>query len=127
MATRYDIGQCNSRLLRNIFRHNCGPAIVVTLGLWDRPYSQSSYHSPCPLSRSLLSIHLDRKRITVVYANNPGKLRLRKSGLRRPDIKHGTSQVALVKSLPVNAGDPSLIPGLGKFPGGGNGNPLQYS
>ena len=25
-----------------------------------------------------------------------------------------------------NAGDPSLIPGLGKSPGGGHGNPLQY-
>ena len=26
-----------------------------------------------------------------------------------------------------NAGDPCLIPGLRKFPGEGNGNPLQYS
>ena len=26
-----------------------------------------------------------------------------------------------------SAGDPSLIPGLGRSPGGGNGNPLQYS
>ena len=26
-----------------------------------------------------------------------------------------------------NAGDPGLIPGLGRFPGKGNGNPLQYS
>ena len=26
-----------------------------------------------------------------------------------------------------NAGDPGLIPGLGKSPGEGNGNPLQYS
>ena len=25
------------------------------------------------------------------------------------------------------AGDPGSIPGLGKFPGVGNGNPLQYS
>ena len=25
------------------------------------------------------------------------------------------------------AGDPGLIPGSGRFPGGGNGNPLQYS
>ena len=36
----------------------------------------------------------------------------------------------MVKNLPVNAGeirDASLIPGSGRFPGGGNGNPLQYS
>ena len=26
-----------------------------------------------------------------------------------------------------NAGDPGLIPGLGRSPGEGNGNPLQYS
>ena len=31
-----------------------------------------------------------------------------------------------VKRLP-NAGDPGLIPGLGRSPGEGNGNPLQYS
>ena len=33
----------------------------------------------------------------------------------------------MVKNLPTNAGDMGLIPGLGKSPGGGNGNPLQYS
>ena len=32
-----------------------------------------------------------------------------------------------VKNLPANAGDTGLIPGLGRFPGKGNGNPLQYS
>ena len=32
-----------------------------------------------------------------------------------------------VKNLPTNAGDMSLIPGLGRFSGEGNGNPLQYS
>ena len=26
-----------------------------------------------------------------------------------------------------NAGDPGLVPGLGRSPGEGNGNPLQYS
>ena len=33
----------------------------------------------------------------------------------------------MVKNLPVSAGDADLIPGLGRSPGGGNGNPLQYS
>ena len=41
------------------------------------------------------------------------------------------SQVALeVKNLPANAGyirDMDLIPGLGRSPGEGNDNPLQYS
>ena len=34
---------------------------------------------------------------------------------------------SVVKNLPANAGDVSLIPGLGRSPEGGNGNPLQYS
>ena len=33
----------------------------------------------------------------------------------------------MVKNLPANAGDKGLIPGLGRSPEGGNGNPLQYS
>ena len=31
------------------------------------------------------------------------------------------------KASACNAGDPGLIPGLGRSPGEGNGNPLQYS
>ena len=33
----------------------------------------------------------------------------------------------VVKNLPTNAGDMSLISGSGISPGEGNGNPLQYS
>ena len=32
-----------------------------------------------------------------------------------------------VKNLPYDSGDESLIPGWGRFPVRGNGNPLQYS
>ena len=42
-----------------------------------------------------------------------------------------TGKVALlVKSLPATAGaarDVGSVPGSGRSPGGGNGNPLQYS
>ena len=44
-----------------------------------------------------------------------------------PLIQYGASQV---KSLLANAGDvrdSGSIPRLGRSPGGGNGNPLQYS
>ena len=37
---------------------------------------------------------------------------------------------SVVKNLPIKAGDAGdmgLIPGFGRSPGGGNGNPLQYS
>ena len=33
----------------------------------------------------------------------------------------------VVKNPPANAGDMDLIPGSGRSPGVGNGNPLQYS
>ena len=43
----------------------------------------------------------------------------------------GASQVEIVvKNLPTNAGDirdSGLIPGLGRSPGGGHGNPLLNS
>ena len=33
----------------------------------------------------------------------------------------------MVKNPPTNAGDAGLIHGLGRSPGGGHSNPLQYS
>ena len=34
---------------------------------------------------------------------------------------------SVVKTPPASAGDVGLIPGSGRSPGEGNGNPLQYS
>ena len=34
---------------------------------------------------------------------------------------------SVVKNPPANVGDMSLIPGVGRSPGKGNSNPLQYS
>ena len=34
---------------------------------------------------------------------------------------------SVVKNPPANTGDAGLIPGLGRSPGEGNDNPLQYS
>ena len=44
--------------------------------------------------------------------------------------KTGFPYGSLIKNLPANAEDARdarLIPGLGRCPGEGNGNPLQYS
>ena len=35
--------------------------------------------------------------------------------------------VQMIKNLPANVGDPGSIHGLGRSPGEGNGNQLQYS
>ena len=47
-------------------------------------------------------------------------------------FRQTTSMTALlvaqmVKSLPAIAGDLGSTPGLGRYPGEGNGNPLQFS
>ena len=34
---------------------------------------------------------------------------------------------SVVKNLPANAGDPGSLPGSGRSPGRGYGNPFQYS
>ena len=39
----------------------------------------------------------------------------------------GFPDSSAAKESACNAGDPSLIPGLGRFPGEGIGYPLQYS
>ena len=41
--------------------------------------------------------------------------------------KKGFPGSSAVKASACNAGDLGLIPGLGRSPGEGNGNPLQYS
>ena len=38
----------------------------------------------------------------------------------------GLPLLLLVKNMPANARDLGLIPELGRYPGGGNGNSLQY-
>ena len=41
--------------------------------------------------------------------------------------KYGFPRGSVVKNPPAYSGDAGLIPGLGRTPGGGNGNLLQYS
>ena len=41
--------------------------------------------------------------------------------------KWASLEAQTVKNLPASAGDPALIPGSGRCPGEGNGNPLQCS
>ena len=42
-------------------------------------------------------------------------------------IKGGFPCSSVCEESAYNAGDSGLIPGLGRSPGGGHGNPLQYS
>ena len=44
-----------------------------------------------------------------------------------PQRSEGFPSGSVGKESVCNAGDPGLIPGSGRSPGEGNGNPLQYS
>ena len=60
-----------------------------------------------PFPYSCLPPNRPKKRLTEIFRDFPG----------------GSE----VKASASNAGDPGLIPGWGRYPGEGNGNPLQYS
>jgi len=80
----------------------------------------------------------------VYVISIPHSLSFALRGVKRTDLLHVTSEplwhgillmVSIlvnsspdaVKTPPANAGDAGSIPGWGRFPVGGNGNPLQYS
>ena len=75
--------------------------------IWENDHSvrrRFSVSSKCPMKTETLDNRTEQKRVTV--------------------------KVLVVKNLPANAGDgrdAGSIPGLGRSPGKGHGNPLQYS
>ena len=110
--------------------------------LWDVTLSRPIY---CPLNQSQVFSSKER---TVKKIQQEWGVRVRsliKNGTSRekrpifqPSYKRGCLQgsyggsqvVQVVKNPPTNAGDMrdvGSIPGLGRSPGGGLGNPLQYS
>ena len=117
-----------SGLWQHLFRL-CDVSAVVCCGSWwlDRafvPLHLSSYPGP----RLKVSPHLGH---AVLLAESRNNVRGVHSHLK---LLHGAgraSQVALViKNLPDSTRDvrdPGSIPGLGRSPGGGHGNLLQYS
>ena len=44
-----------------------------------------------------------------------------------PTVYWASLVAQLLKNLPANEGDMGSVPGLGRSPGEGNGNPVQYS
>ena len=63
-------------------------------------------------------------------ATNAAQLQANILSLCSPHLFKGFPGGSVIKNLPANVGearDVGSIPGLGRFPGGGQGNPLQYS
>ena len=55
------------------------------------------------------------------------RLQRQKNKIVYLQIYYGLPGGSAVKDLPANAGDADLIPGSGRSPRDGNGNPFQYS
>ena len=62
-----------------------------------------------------------------MFFNPEKKHIIKKVKLTPGHLKSGFPHTSGIKNLPDNAGDAGSIPGLGRSPGGGHGNPLQYS
>ena len=71
---------------------------------------------------------LKEKNEKICHTDNKDKLAGAASDLFQiKQTSRWASQLALmVKNLPAYLGDVDSIPGLGRSPGGGQGNPLQY-
>ena len=146
-----DTGQCGGRLTvsllaqrtlsRNLVSHSPGaqgPEMKVLAGRLLQGLQSSlscllqSWGPRPPLAHgcpnSSLCLHPHRAVLTCLPSFSKDTSPL---SLATPHSRMGASQVALVvKNLPAkarDARDAGLIPGSGRSPGGGNGNPLQYS
>ena len=73
-----------------------------------------------------LSLHIRKKSSTVSKDWKPTR-RNWGSLFMRCTLTEGFPGGSDGKASACNAGDPGLIPGSGRSPGEGNGNPLQYS
>ena len=93
--------------------------VHITLGLVVRPGDQSIWKE-CPVTSTLTEIFTGYACLSSSFL-----------ALWSCIASSGASQaVPVVKNPPANAGDARdaiSIPGLGRFPGGGHGNPFQYS
>ena len=67
----------------------------------------------------------NRSRLTNKPAAPTGRREV--GGRWEPQGCIGIAGASVAKNPPANAGDTGSIPGSGRSPGEGNGNPLQYS
>ena len=105
---------------------DCGQDSVGGKELEELPPSSLFYRTHLPTTALIHStaVCIPETHRDVHLAATPPRPRAFYWELMR---KLGFPGGSVVKNLPANAGDSGSIPGLGKSPGKGNGNPLQYS
>ena len=113
------VSSCSSRAPEHRLS-SCGPLAQFPRGMYHLPRPGIEPVSPTMAGRFFIT-------------EPPGKPNKQTTVLLKYLYTfYWATQAALVvkKNLPANAGnvrDPGSIPGLGRPPGGGHGNPLQFS
>ena len=105
----------NSGVLRLLYS-SCGTWVYLLRGLWDLPRPEIKPMSPA-LAGGFLTTGSPEKPYFSFFLLEYNYFFC--GGGSFPHSSVG-------KESACNAGDPALIPRLGRFPGEGNGNPLQY-
>ena len=99
---------------------------LLFLPFSHRPLSvlDKKYGPIVSLSSSLVN---DHSMVQKILGSPPPQLSSMQFLLSLTEERRGFSGGSAVKDSPADAGDVGSIPGLGRFPGEENGNPLQYS
>ena len=74
--------------------------------------------------RSILNLYIE---CDFVHSERCGRKSVALESEKHSPFLVATKVTLVVKNPPADATDMNWIPGLGRSPGGGNGNPLQYS
>ena len=114
---------CHKDKLQESWQEQIPPCISLV----EKQASQSSqgphpWGSPGVQSLATMGVRLASQSREYVPVTGPSW-----AGAVCCHIPHGLLGGSVVKKPPVNAGDLGLISRLGRSPGEGNGNPLQYS
>ena len=124
--------QLRSSSIHIIFPH-CKP-IYNLMSLLAQLSCKQKLHSKQCLAKSLSTMRKNGGRLWNYFLTYPESVNtfLKKKAIRTKiddlNIRHrGFPHNSVGKESACNAGDLGSIPGLGRSPGEGNGNPLQYS
>ena len=106
--------------LTDWFRSNSG-------AMWEQSSVNTERAMCLCMEHGSLTGHLPRVSCPIIMPPPPAISSTPNMLCSRPVLERGFPGGSDGKASAYSAGDLSLIPGLGRSPGEGNGNPLQYS
>ena len=120
---------CLSRGLsrpRHVTEHLCFISASVLLSIWHPTFTSLGITGGIKRDKTLCSL---LKQCLTYNKSSISTFLKNKCGIFDESLKPslGFPGGSDSKESACNVGDPGLIPGLGRSPGDGNGNPLQYS